>query len=298
MSDSVLAYETAAARAAEAGLRRAQIDALARLAVPAWYLDPARGNEICEQAIEVSRAHGDPLLVAQTQLAAACFRLLYDAWRTEDAESCASARQTIRRLNGSSIPEECSAYVQAIQGDYEEALKQAEAGMMATHQSRSLSSCAWSKDSDSNGSGRFGELLRIVRTGRESAEKNGEDPWIFIFREAWLRALCFDFEGVLRVEQNYHAERCRAARRAAQGHRPWSPPVMSELDRGRYDEALQYFAQVRDPEHNAQISFFTGAGECTPSLGRVRLGCKLAILRTLAARPTDFLESALSIGRA
>src|SRR6266436_975555 len=37
MSDSALAYETAAARAAEAGLRKTQIEALARLAVPAWY---------------------------------------------------------------------------------------------------------------------------------------------------------------------------------------------------------------------------------------------------------------------
>jgi len=52
MSDSALAYEAAAARAAEAGLRKTQIEALARLAVPAWYLDPPRGNDICEQAVE------------------------------------------------------------------------------------------------------------------------------------------------------------------------------------------------------------------------------------------------------
>src|SRR5260221_550852 len=60
MSDSALAYEAAAARAAEAGLRKTQIEALARLAVPAWYLDPPRGNDICQQAAENSRAHGDP----------------------------------------------------------------------------------------------------------------------------------------------------------------------------------------------------------------------------------------------
>src|SRR6267142_2385746 len=133
MSDSALAYETAAARAAEAGLRKTQIEALARLAVPAGYLDPPRGNDICEQAVEESRAHGDPLLLAQTQLATACFRLLYDTWRNQDAETCASARHTIRRLSGPSTPENMfCVYVQAMQGDYEEALKQAEAAMIAT----------------------------------------------------------------------------------------------------------------------------------------------------------------------
>src|SRR5207248_2804467 len=67
MSESALAYETAAARAAEAGFRTAQINALARLAAPAWYLDPERGSKICEQAIEVSKAHADPLLLARMQ---------------------------------------------------------------------------------------------------------------------------------------------------------------------------------------------------------------------------------------
>src|ERR671924_2389304 len=47
--------------------------------------------------------------------------------------------------------------------------------------------------------GRLGYVLQIVRDGREMAEKNGNDPWLFNFREAWLRMLTLDFEGSARV---------------------------------------------------------------------------------------------------
>ena len=35
----------------------------------------------------------------------------------------------------------------------------------------------------------------IVREGKQAAAKNGNDPWLFNFREAWLRMLAFDFQG-------------------------------------------------------------------------------------------------------
>jgi tetratricopeptide (TPR) repeat protein len=247
MSDSAGAYETAAAKAAEAGLGAAQIDALARLAFPAWSLDRARGNRICEQAIEVSRTLGDPLLLAQTQLAAACFRLLYDAWRKEDAEACAAAHQTIRTLRGPGVPENVFyVYVQNMQGNYEKALEQAEALMIATTNPAASLLAVGAKTLSLMPWGRFGEVLEIVRTGRELAQKNGEDPWLFIHAEAWLRALCFDFEGVRRLTKilmrshaEKHATQPRAIAMVSAGY--------AELDRGRYAEALPYFAKVRDP---------------------------------------------------
>jgi tetratricopeptide (TPR) repeat protein len=247
MSDSTAAYEKAAARAEEAGLKEAQVHALARLAVPAWYLDQVRGNDICEQAIEVSKTHGDPLLVARTQLAAACFRLTYDAWRIEDAETCLGARQTIRRLHDASIPEDVLyAYVQLIQGDYEEALKQAEAGMIANSSPAAYLLALGAKTLTLIGLGRFGELLRIVRTGQELARKNGEDPWVFVLREAWLRALCCDYEGVQRLSEvimrsdaEQHAAEPRAMAMVARGY--------VHLYQGQCDEALHLFEQVRDP---------------------------------------------------
>lgn len=255
MSDSVEAYDAAAAQAAQVGLRTAQIEALAHLAVPVWYLDPARGNAVCERAIVVSREHGDPLLLARAELAAACLRLLYDAWRKEDADTCASARQTIRQLGASSIPEDVLyAYVQTAQGDYEEGLTQVEAAMAAATSPADYLLALGAKTLFLIGLGRFGELLQIVRTGRALAEKNGEDPWVFVFREAWLRWICFDFEGVrllseivMRSDSEQHAAETRTMAIVAAGY--------VELFRGRYQEALQYFARVRDPKETPKFHF-------------------------------------------
>jgi len=38
-------------------------------------------------------------------------------------------------------------------------------------------------------------MLQILRAGRELAGKNAEDAWMYILGEAWLRLLCFDFDG-------------------------------------------------------------------------------------------------------
>ena len=61
------------------GLKAAHARALVHLGFPAWYLDAARGSEVCRQAIEVSESLDDPLLAAQTRLAVAGFRFVYDA---------------------------------------------------------------------------------------------------------------------------------------------------------------------------------------------------------------------------
>jgi hypothetical protein len=128
MSDSAESYESAASVAARSGSRSSQLCALVHSAVPLWYIDPARGNQVCGQALEMSRELADPLLAAQTQLAAASFRLLYDTWREEDAEICAHADQILRAYGKVKFPGEVFyVYVQAIRGDYEQARRQAEA---------------------------------------------------------------------------------------------------------------------------------------------------------------------------
>jgi len=94
--------------------------------------------------------------------------------------------------------------------------------------------------------GRFGELLRMVRKGRELEEKNGEDPWISVLGESWLRTFCFDFEGVRRLSKivmrgdaEQHGAWMRTVSRISSGY--------AELYRGNLVEALQCFSQVRDP---------------------------------------------------
>ena len=295
MSDSVLVYEEAGARAAEAGLRAAQVDALARLAFPVWGFDPERGNQICEQAIAVSQAHGDPLLVAQSELAAACFRLVYDRWREEDAETCAVAHETICRLAGAAahghVHHVC---VLAIQGQYEEALKQADAVMLATDSPAAYLLAFGAKTLSLISLGRLGEVLRIVRTGREFTEKYGEEPWLFIFREAWLRQLCFDCEGVLhlskivmRSDAEQHARQPRTMAMVAFGY--------AELYRGRWKEALHYFAKVRDSQETPHF-FLHWRWRLRSQLGTIDAFLLAGDLENARREADSFLESALATG--
>ncbi len=242
MSDSAASYEAAVKLAEGTGLKAAHASALVHLGFPAWYLDAARGREVCRLAIEVSESLDDPLLAAQTRLAVAGFRFVYDAGREEDAEVSSAALQTIRRLSGSSAVHDGYVYVQAFQGDYDEALTQADDLIKAT--GNRLGRIP--KFLILTASGRFGELLRMVRTGRELEEKNGQDPWVFILGESWLRALCFDFEGVrrlseivMRFDTQPHAVWIKTVSRISSGY--------AELYRGHPVKALQCFSEVRDP---------------------------------------------------
>ena len=246
MSDSAACYEAEAVRAAKAGLKAAHIGALLRLSIPAWFLDQTRGNEVSRQALDASGSVDDPLLVAQTRLAVATFRLMYDAWREEDAQTCASAQEAIRRLHGSNIVQNVFCiHVQALQGSYQEAYGLAEALMNDTTSPTASVLATGAMGLVLMGGGRFGEVLRIIRAGRERADKNGQDPWIYIIGDVWLRWLCFDFDGVLRVssvsvrsDSERHAALTRTVARISSG--------CSELYKGNSSEALEYFRQVLD----------------------------------------------------
>src|SRR5262249_10765729 len=94
--------------------------------------------------------------------------------------------------------------------------------------------------------GRFGEVLRIVRAGKEMAERNGTDPWLLNFREAWLRTLAFDFEGacrlcdvITRADAEYPTEQPKTIALVAAG--------FSELDRANFARAIECFKQVCGP---------------------------------------------------
>ena len=107
MLDSAVSYEAAADRAASAGLPTRQLEALLRLSLPIRYFDSDRGAGICEHALEVAKTLADPLLLAQTQLATAGFRLLCTSWCKEDEEVFAQAQETIRRLGWFEHPARC-----------------------------------------------------------------------------------------------------------------------------------------------------------------------------------------------
>jgi predicted ATPase len=201
MSDSVKAYEKAATRAEEAGLRANHINALSCLSRPLAVIDSDRGLAALQHAEKVSTTYDDPLLRARTQLLAASSRLLYDAWRQEGCHLCVCARQTIGQLSHSEPPayeQTFYSYVQALQGDYRGALETAERGMSDGNEADNpmvYIGAIGGKLLSLLRLGQLGEVLRIIRAGYEMAEKNGNDPWFYNFREAWLRTLAFDFEG-------------------------------------------------------------------------------------------------------
>jgi DNA-binding winged helix-turn-helix (wHTH) protein/tetratricopeptide (TPR) repeat protein len=294
MSDSAESYQAAVDLAASAGLITAHVDALVRLGLPAWYLDPARGSEVCRQALEMSGSLEDPLLAARTRLAVANFRLLYDEWREAEVEVRDAALRTIRRLSGSAIvhdPYHC--YVLAVQGDCQEARRQADALINSTDNPTVYVLGSGGKSLSLLLLGRFGEMLQILRAGRQSADKNGEEPWMYILGETWLRTLCFDFDGVrrlsgiiMRSDAEQHSLWLRTVSRIASGY--------AELSQGNHREALQFFSQVRDPRVTPKF-FLHWHWRMFAHLGMTEARLQAGHIADAHREVDDLLSSALSL---
>ena len=217
-------------------------------------------------------------------------RLLFDEWREEEAEACANAVETIRCVSGSSIVHDVLlSHVQAFQGDYQDAQRGADALIKTTVNPAVYAVGCSAKALILLFQGRFGEMLQILRAGRESAEKNEEDPWMYIFGEAWLRLLCFDFDGahrlskiVMRSDAGQHAARLRAISRVSRGY--------AALSEGNYDEALQCFSQVRDPQITPKF-FAHWHFRLHAQLGIINARLRAANLGDAHREADDFLAS-------
>jgi DNA-binding winged helix-turn-helix (wHTH) protein/tetratricopeptide (TPR) repeat protein len=298
MAESARAYEAAASRAAQAGLKQAQVSALTSLMRPFGLIDPDRGIAAIDQAAHVSSTLDDPLLRARTEMLAAAIRLLYDAWRKEDADLCASAFETIRHLDQSGTPSYHTmiyAHVQALQGKYQEAFQIFEAGIPNLDDTTTLMANFFSTSGRTVALlrlGRFGEVLTIVRAGKAMAEKNGNDPWLFNFREAWLRTMAFDFEGARRLcefimgpNAEYPTGQPKTIALVAAGY--------AELDRGNYDHAIDCFRQVRDPQLSPKF-FLHWFWRMIAQLGLSNVWLKSGNLVKARSEAGGFLKSALS----
>src|SRR5262249_46716717 len=201
MDECAKSYRAEATRAAAVGLVSAQIRALSYLAWPFGLLDPDQGIAAVEQAAELSARCDDPLLHACTELLAGSTRLWYERWRRVEWVRCASARERIRGLSAAGLPQYhrmIYAHLEVLQGNYGEALTELEAGIPTVNEPASMFGNFFPLSGKTLGlllSGRWGELMRVVRAGREIAERNGNPPWLLIFREAWLRTVALDFDG-------------------------------------------------------------------------------------------------------
>lgn len=127
--------------------------------------------------------------------------MLYDTWRTKDWDICAAAREAIHRLTDAELPpyhRVIYAHLQLLQGEYADALRNLDPGIPTMNEPASLMAYFFALSGRTLAllhSGQFGELMRIIRAGTAMAEKNGSDPWLFSFREAWLRTVIRDFAG-------------------------------------------------------------------------------------------------------
>src|SRR5262249_42727271 len=152
-----------------------------------------------DEAVALSDGLGDPLLHGRAALLSAGSKLLYDTWRREDWAICESAYRTLQGLSATGLPayhQMIYAHLQMLQGRYVEALGSLETGIPKVNEPISLMVHLFALSGKTVAllhSGQLGELLRIVRAGREMAAKNGNDPWLFVFREAWLRSVILDF---------------------------------------------------------------------------------------------------------
>jgi tetratricopeptide (TPR) repeat protein len=293
------AYETAAARAAEAGSISTQVHALRGLIRPYGVLDPDRGIAAIEQAVRLSATLNDPLLHARTELLAAGIRLVYDTWRTKDWEICASANETIHRLSDAGPPafdRVSYAHLQVLRGDYPEALKTLETGIPKENESTSIMVPMFALSARTLAllySGRLGELVQLLRAGRDLAEKNGNEPWLFVFREAWLRTAVLDFTGAREL-----CEGTAARSTAAYWHGP-SQSIggiasgYAALDQGKYNDASRSFANVLDPKKTPKF-FLHWYWRMTAELGLSNVWLASGNLRKARLAADRFLQSALS----
>ena len=293
------AYEAAAARAADSGLTSARVHALRGLIRAFGVLDPDRGIAAVEQAVRLSATLDDPLLHARTELLAAGIRLTYDTWRMKDWETCAFAYETIHRLSASGPPafdRVAYAQLQVQRGDYAEALKNLDAGIPNENESTSIMLPMFALSVRTLAllySGRLGELVRLLRAGRDIAETNGNEPWLFVYREAWLRTALLDFAGA--------RELCKqmAARTTAAY---WRGPAQSigriasgcaALEQGKYDEASRSFAKVLDPKKTPKF-FLHWIWRMHAELGLCNVWLASGSLRKARLEADRLLRSALS----
>jgi tetratricopeptide (TPR) repeat protein len=140
------------------------------------------------------------------------------------------------------------AHLHPLQGDYREALKIAEAGILKTSETTNTVAYLLAIGAKSVALihlGQLGAALNIMRTAIERAEKNGNDPWLLKIREAWLRTVAMDFKGAQQL--------CETMIHSNSGYPTGQPKAIAwfaagnaALEQANYDEALQKFRQVID----------------------------------------------------
>jgi tetratricopeptide (TPR) repeat protein len=217
----------------------------------------------------------------------------------KDWEICASASETIYRLSDAdrrAFDGMIYAHVQVLRGDYPAALEDLEAGIPKENDSTSpvVHFLAFSgKTLALLFSGRLGELVQLLRAGKEIAEKNGNEPWLFVFREAWLRTAILDFAGALQLCEGIVAQSADAYWRLQSHTLGAIATGYAALERGQYDDASRSFAQVLDSKERTKF-FLHWYWRMNAQLGLSNVWLASGEFRKAQDEADRFLESALS----
>ena len=256
MVESALAYETESALAARSGLTAAQVQAQSCFARPLGLLDPDRAIAVVQDAVKASARLDDRQMQARIELLATSMRLVYDTWGADDARISHAAYRVVRDAGDTAAPgfeRMFYAHVQSLQGNCIAALEHAAAGI-PRHEPIDAMVHVFALSAQILALlqlGRFGQALQIIRSSKQTTERNGSDSWLFSYREAWLRTLVFDFRGAQRVcdeltrNSVYPSGQAQTIGRLAAG--------FEALDGGRWDEARRHFEDVRDPMHTPKF---------------------------------------------
>ena len=257
MVESALAYESESALAARSGMTAAQVQAQSCFARPLGVLDPDRAISVLQDAVNASARLDDRPMQARIELLATSMRLVYDTWRADDVRVSQAAYRLVRDARdttASGFERMFYAHVQSLQGDCIAALEHAQAGIPRHHEPIDAVVHVFALSAQILALlqlGRFGQALQIIRLSKQTTERNGSDPWLFSYREAWLRTLVFDFPGAQREcneltrSSVYPSGQARTIGRLAAG--------LEALEHGRWDEARRHFEDVRDPTHTPKF---------------------------------------------
>jgi tetratricopeptide (TPR) repeat protein len=299
MVESALAYETESALAARTGFTAAQVQAQSCFARPLGLLDPVRAIAVLEDAARASVRLDDPAMQARIELLAACNRLCYDTWRVDDVRVCETTYRIVRDSRDTSAPDfdrMFYAHVQSMQGDCMAALESTEAGIPRRDEAIDVMVHLFALSARILAllqAGRFGEALDIIRSKQQMAERNGSDPWLFSYREAWLRMLALDFQGAQRVCEEltrssvYPTGQAQTIGRLAAG--------FDALENRRWDEARKRFEQVRDPNQTPKF-FLHWYWRMHADIGLVHAWLHSRHLENARIEADRLMETALGIG--
>src|SRR5258707_12589176 len=82
--------------------------------------------------------------------------------------------------------------------------------------------------------------MRNMHCVTAMVEKHGSDPWLYSFREAWLRSVLRDFACARQLCGALRWYGPRTIVRLATGY--------ADLEHGRYEEATRQFQAILEPE--------------------------------------------------